>query len=109
MSISVDQAVARLKRTPGVVNAHPNYTIRGVIASANDPCYPQQWALHNTGQMGGEVDVDIDAPQGWGIEKDASDIIVAVIDTGIDYNHPDLIENMWTDVNGYYGVNVFEF
>ena len=59
-----------------------------------DPFYSKQWSLNNTGQNG-ILDVDIDAPEGWTIEKGKKDIIVAVIDTGIDYNHPDLLGNIW--------------
>jgi len=61
----------------------------------NDPCFPLLYGLHNTGQTGGISDADIDAPEAWDIRTDANDIIVAVIDSGIDYNHPDLASNIW--------------
>jgi subtilisin family serine protease len=63
--------------------------------SPNDPGFPDQWGLHNTGQTGGISDVDIDALEGWDIETGDSEIIIAIIDSGIDYTHPDLIENIW--------------
>lgn len=50
--------------------------------------------MHNTGQTGGTEDADIDAPEAWDIATD-SDIVVAVIDTGIAYDHSDLEANMW--------------
>jgi len=55
------------------------------------------WGLHNKGQSGGTVDADIDAPEAWGRTTGSNDVLVAVIDTGIDYNHPDLRDNMWTN------------
>jgi subtilisin family serine protease len=56
--------------------------------------------MHNTGQTGGTEDADIDAPEAWDIATgvpDGSDVIVGIIDTGIDYLHPDLADNMWVN------------
>ena len=64
----------------------------------NDPYFSQQWALHNTGQTGGISDADIDASEAWVIEKGSSDVVIAIIDTGVDYNHEDLADNIW--ING---------
>jgi len=61
----------------------------------NDTMFTQLWGLHNTGQNGGRVDADIDAPEAWDVTTGSRSIIVAVIDTGVDYNHPDLTVNMW--------------
>jgi hypothetical protein len=62
-----------------------------------DPSFGQQWALQNTGQSGGKVDADIDAPEAWGLTTGSSDVVVFVIGTGIDYTHPDLAANIWTN------------
>jgi hypothetical protein len=62
-----------------------------------DPFYPKQWSLNNTGQNG-VFDADIDAPEGWAIEKGQKNIVIAVIDTGVDYNHPDLSGNIWSNM-----------
>jgi subtilisin family serine protease len=104
-----------------VVNISPNY--RRYIASTtpNDTLFNSLWGLHNTGSPGGPADIDIDAPEIWDKTRGSSDILIAVIDTGIDYNHPDLNSNMWVnpgeiagnstddDGNGYiddvYGIN----
>ncbi|MBM3887636.1 MAG: peptidase S8, partial [Verrucomicrobia bacterium] len=63
----------------------------------NDTRFAQEWGLHNTGQTGGTADADIDAPEAWNIVTGSPSVVVAVIDTGVDYNHPDLTANMWTN------------
>jgi len=60
----------------------------------NDPDYPKLWGLNNTGQTGGTADADIDAPEAWNIQT-GNPIVVGVIDSGVDYNHPDLAANIW--------------
>ena len=62
----------------------------------NDPDYPLLWGLNNTGQTGGKPDADIDAPEAWNIQT-GNPIVVGVIDSGVDYNHPDLAANIWTN------------
>ncbi len=66
----------------------------------NDPRFGDQWWLHNTGQFiggVGTIGADIGAVAAWDTTIGNRDIIVAVIDTGIDLNHPDLIPNLWTN------------
>jgi len=74
----------------------------------DDEYFGIQWALHNTGQnirpdplpsINGTFDCDIDAPEAWDIETGSEDIVIAIIDTGIDYNHPDLSDNIWINGN----------
>ncbi len=57
----------------------------------NDPFFPDQWHLHNTGQTGGTPGADINALAAWEITTGDPNIVVAVIDTGVDMNHPDLV------------------
>ncbi|MFU8842465.1 MAG: S8 family serine peptidase [Bacteroidales bacterium] len=66
----------------------------------NDPYYSTQWHYHNTGQQSGTPDADIDLPEAWDLEKGNSNVIVAVIDDGIQFNHPDIAANMWAGI-GY--------
>ncbi len=80
-------AVARFERNAYV-------TIR---AMPDDSSFDRLWGLHNTGQTGGVVDADIDAPEAWDFTTGSSDIVIAVIDTGVDYTHPDLAANIWTN------------
>lgn len=63
----------------------------------HDPSFGQLWGLHNTGQDGGIEDADIDAPEAWAFQTSAAEVIVAVIDTGVDYDHPDIAANMWVN------------
>ena len=77
----------------------PNYLY--YPAEVDDTDYNKQWGLNNTGQSVngsvGTADVDIDAPEAWSVTQGAEDTIVAVIDTGIDINHPELRDRMWTN------------
>ncbi|MEE8452775.1 MAG: S8 family serine peptidase [Thermoguttaceae bacterium] len=70
---------------------------RQLQMTPNDASYSQLWGLNNTGQSGGTADADIDAPEAWDISTGSSDIVVAVIDTGVNYNHQDLAANIWTN------------
>ncbi|MDO8987556.1 MAG: S8 family peptidase, partial [Coriobacteriia bacterium] len=88
--------VARYAQLPGVQYAQPNY-LHHIDAVPNDPRFDELWGMQNTGQTGGTVDADIDATVAWEEQTGSSDVIVAVIDTGVDYNHPDLAGNMWVN------------
>ena len=66
----------------------------------NDPQFDAQWHYHNTGQTGGTPGADISLPEAWTIETGNVEVIVAVIDGGINWQHPDLADNMWEDI-GY--------
>jgi subtilisin family serine protease len=94
-------AIAALKRNPAVEYVEPNYMYRH-MAIPNDPRLGDLWGLVNTGQslVGGEAGVsgvDIGAERAWNIATGSEKIIVAVIDTGVDYTHPDLAANMWVN------------
>lgn len=81
----------QLAEHPNVRFSEPNMVLGGgdhIIP--NDPDFSKSWGLHNTGQEGGPVDLDIDAPEAWDITTGDSSIITVVIDTGVQQNHPDL-------------------
>lgn len=61
----------------------------------NDPMFNDQWALNNVGQNGGKQKADIGALQAWTKTKGTKKVVVAVLDTGVDYTHNDLVTNMW--------------
>jgi len=99
--------------------AEPNGIIVGefgrVAAPPNDPEFWSQWGLHNTAQElpvsegydvpRGIADVDIDAPEAWDTFKGEKNTIVAILDTGCDYNHPDLYPNIWKNLGEIPGNN----
>src|SRR5690606_27951743 len=93
-----------------VVYAEPNFQIRlddpinrnrkpadgePVAGMPNDPLFNDQWALNNTGQNGGKANAHIDALKAWNKTHGSEEVVVAVLDTGVDYTHKDLISNMW--------------
>ena len=86
--------VVSLQAHPAVAHATPNFRME-LDTTPNDTHFANLWGMNNTGQTGGTNDADIDAPEAWDIQTGDSGVIVGVIDTGVDYNHPDLAANMW--------------
>jgi hypothetical protein len=95
--MTVQQAIDFYNENSSVDSAEPNYIIHISQMAPNDPSYPLLWGLCNTGQMGGIPSADVDAQGAWDISTGLHTIIVAVPDTGIDYNHDDLKLNIWTN------------
>jgi len=93
---SVDALLRSYAQNPNVEYAEPNYIVTA-SAVPNDPYLSNLWGLHNIGQTGGMVDADIDAPEAWDVQTGSGGLVVGVIDSGIDYNHPDLAANVWTN------------
>ncbi|MGV3721988.1 MAG: S8 family serine peptidase, partial [Actinomycetota bacterium] len=91
--IDTKTALRQLQRDPAVRVAEPDYA-QHTLATPNDTRYGELWGLHNTGQSGGSADADIDAPEAWELNQGSDSVVVAVIDTGVDYNHPDLTQNI---------------
>lgn len=88
------RALRRLRSDPNVVYVEPNYVV-GKAAIPNDPDFPTQWALHNTGQSLGVAGADIGAPEAWDLTRGSRRVVVAVLDSGLDYRHPDLTKNVF--------------
>ena len=78
----------------GVAGIEPDFAIRPT-AVPNDPSFTDQWGLRNTGQAGGSRGGDIAAVAAWDVTTGSRSVVVAVIDSGFDYTHPDLAANAW--------------
>ena len=86
--VSVESAVAELESDPDVLYAEPNYIYK-LSTVPNDPDFDLTWGLSQAN------DKDIDAPAAWTRTRGSANVIVAVIDSGIAYSHPDLAGNIW--------------
>lgn len=77
--------------------AEPNYYMSSSPTTfvPDDPSFSLLWGLNNTGQTGGTPDIDIDALEAWSITTGNGNIVVGVLDSGIDWTHPDLVDNIW--------------
>jgi len=113
--VPVAKAIQEYNSNPNVLYAEPDYLVSlppeqadkvsgksesfeiASMRTPNDPDYPLQWGLKNTGQAPfyGKSGADIKAPDAWGITTGSSSIVIAVVDTGVDYTHPDLAANIW--------------
>ena len=87
---SVAAALAAYQQDATVLKAEPDYLL-GTSATTNDSRLGEQWALNNTSKPS----ADINAPQAWDVARGSTRIAVAVMDTGVDYTHPDLYRNIW--------------
>jgi subtilisin family serine protease len=105
-----------LKKMPEVIYAEPNFIYKA-INFTSDPMYGKLWGMANTGRnepnrngdFSGSVGLsgaDLNAEKAWDITKGSKNVVIAVIDTGIDYNHPDLKENIWINTKEIAGNNV---
>jgi subtilisin family serine protease len=114
---SLEEVVSAYRSNPDIEYAELNYIV-SIELTPNDPLYPLQWPLNNTGQMypesgnynhpPGTPGSDVNATQAWDITTGSHDVIVAVIDSGVDYTHRDLDDNMWVneaELNGTDGVD----
>lgn len=93
---STETLLKKYKQRAEIEYAEPNGIVRS-HATPNDPRFSEQDALHNTGQNGGTADADIDAPEAWNLQTGSGGVVVASIDSGVDYNHPDLAANIWSN------------
>ena len=101
---SVEKALTAYRKNPSVLYAEPDYIVHSFV-TPSDPQFPVQWNLQNSGQSGGTAGVDIHATQAWNLTTGSSDVVVAVLDTGIDYTHQDLAANVWIASSGFSGAD----
>jgi thermitase len=111
----VQSAITTYQSNPDILYAEPDYVISilpdqtgstgegvnsaHILSMPNDPIFPVQWNLHNTGQTGGNPAADINALGAWDISTGSTRVVVAVIDTGVLYTHNDLSTNIWNNTD----------
>ena len=88
--------VKTLERDPRVDYAELNY-ILSISGPPDDPKLGELWGLDNTGQTSGTIDADIDALEAWDVTTGSAAVVVGIIDTGVAYDHADLVSNLWTN------------
>lgn len=82
-------------RNSAMVTSVEETTVGVYTSVPNDQLFGDQWAMQNTGQTGGTAGADMNAVEAWSINPGSDDVFVAVVDSGVNYNHPDLETNMW--------------
>jgi thermitase len=92
--------VAEYSQLAEVEYAEPNFEISlpdslAAPVRPRDPQFSDQWALANSGQKGGKEGADISATLAWATSTGSDKVVVAVLDSGVDYTHEDLVQNMW--------------
>ena len=100
--MTVEDALVFLNNTQKVEYSEPNILYKPQ-SLPNDPNFNKLWFLRNTGQtVNGKIGLagaDISAVNAWDLETGDHEIVIAVIDSGVAYDHPDLINNVWTNTN----------
>ena len=109
--VDLPRLLARLNADPRIAYAEPNwiYRVDPIVsddpvhiegraeANPNDPMYNDLYGMKNTGQTGGKAGADIKAYKAWEQSTGSRNVLVAIIDTGVDYTHEDLTDNIWTN------------
>ena len=106
--MTVERALAHFKRDPNVAYAEPNLIYTLNQTTPNDPFFADLYGLHNIGQTGGFDGADINGPEAWDLSQGSEDVVIALLDSGIDYTHPDLAANTFvnlTELEGTPGVD----
>jgi len=95
-SLTAGDAVARFTGHPSLSCIEPNFVYEAA-AAPSDQYFLQQWALRNTGQTGGTPSADIRATEAWDLETGSQEVVIGILDSGIDLAHPDLAANIFVN------------
>ena len=96
-AVDLEQYAQKLMQDGRVVTVEPNYIYHISDNIPNDQDFRKLYAFRNTGESGGRVGADMKLIQAWEVSQGSHDVLIAVTDTGIDYAHQDLADNIWTN------------
>jgi subtilisin family serine protease len=106
-NVSVRKGLRLYSADPAVAVVEPNYFRRPLEHIPNDELFGAQWGLRNSGQLhpvtfwgteaSGTAGADISVTGAWDIQRGSPETIIAVLDDGVDIEHPDLAANIWTN------------
>jgi subtilisin family serine protease len=102
---SAKEAMATLANHPAIEYVEPNWLLH-INQIPNDPQFGVLWGLHNTGQSGGVAGAHISAVEAWDTTVGSHDVVIGVVDTGVDFTHPDLVPNMFVNPAEIAGNNI---
>ncbi len=94
----IETIIQQYASHPDLEFIEPNYLYSTTMTTPNDPMFGLQWNLHNIAQNGGTAGADIDATLAWSLASGSPEVVVAVIDAGIDWTHEDLVDNIWQNM-----------
>lgn len=103
---AVPQALKVLARHPELVESAEPDGVGFGGGIPNDARFSEQWGLHNTGQLSGTIDADVDAPEFWDIIGSTPGIVIAVLDSGLNFTHPDLQGVAWINLGEIAGDSI---
>jgi len=106
---NIHQLIRQYRDHPDIELIEPNYYYylttenyteadKQAATTPDDALFSDLWAMNNTGQNGGTLDADIDAIEAWDIATGSPSVVVGLIDTGVDWKHPDLVNNIWQNL-----------
>lgn len=92
--------ISKLRQLPNVIYAEPDYIVNAYDTIV-PPTFQDQWALQNTGQKlvdgtEGISGADVGAVSAWTVTRGTKSVVIGITDSGVDYTHPDLVDNMWS-------------
>jgi hypothetical protein len=96
--MEVAEAVRQYRQNPDVLYAEPDYRVFPTDVTPNDPLFSLTWGLKNNGDQNGIAGADIKAPAAWQRSTGSRSVVIGLLDTGVDYTHPELAANIYRNI-----------